>query len=741
MNFRSFSHQFALVTCATFFCVGSIHAQGAAKQEAIDPQSMYFEAWMKVREAEELSKENLYLESFEKYQSAQKLFGTIMSFHPEWKTEMVKNRVQKTEQAIIAIQPEAIKQQDAKKNQVKALFVEQDQNKEMIEGQPVAPVANANVAPVPKVNTQPNPPPRPAASTYNNNGNGNVALINREIQQLRTQLDTANRDRDANAAQLRRTIAELETERARQANAAVQGEMESLNKKIKRVEQENMAMAIALKKSRAEKQQSDAELEKIQAEMQLSETQAKEVERKLQTERTTNNALVDGLRRQLKTMQEDLGQKNQAILALQNRVTETQTQLQQSHDTITELKKERDTLLGERDQLTSLLSLNEGDRVQKLIEQKMELATQLRELRDSVKILSEDNNATKDELLNERRNVAIVKKQLMDLQQEQADKDQRLQDLTQRLKEAKNDLDTDAGSGAANSEETAMLRDIIKRQQKVQERQQSYKDVLIERAMELNVAQELRAPLENLLGEKLTLTEEEQLLIEPTTSADGEFFNPNAAPEKVRKLAGAELDDKIQGLTSAATRAFGAKRYSATREVLEIILDDSPGHVPSLCNLGIVNLQTGDHMKAEENFRTAVAMREENPYAHYGLGATLLNQNRIEEARAAFERCIQLDSNKAEAHVFLGNIAGQSNDLPKAEEHFNSAVKINPTLSEPYYNLALIKRSGGDTALARDYYNKAIQNGAIADPEFERSIGQIEELAAPVSNIPPSASN
>jgi len=696
-----------------------------AQPQFIDPSDLYFEAWLKIRDAEKLTKEEHFLDAYEKYQSAQKIFGTISSYHPEWKAEMVATRIGSTQKSIDGIQEKAAAEKRGEQSKIQALYIEGSNID--VEEDPGGLISPNKIIPIvpdtPEIKSSTRPSSKRSTSPVGNNNNqAELLRLHREIKTLRNQLQAANKNRDANSAKLRKTINKLEAERSKYAGNTVRNEVTQLNSKIRRIEQERDTMALALKKSRLERNDKDAELAKLQLDKRNAEKATKDTQQKLQLERQTNNSLVDGLRRQLKTFQAELNDKNSKIIQLQTRVTDLETQHQQSLATITELKQERDTLLNERLQLTELLKLNDSDRVQKLIEQKVQLASQLRELREAnVKLLNSDNTA-KNELLSVQTNLAYVKKQMINLQEENTEQTQRLADLTQRLKEAREDLDKQPleQSSPQSNEEVILLKDIINRQLAIQKRQKIYKDILIERTTELSVSDELRAPIENLLGEKLVLSEQEQKLLENAPAPDGEFFNPGAAPAAVRQVAGAKLRDKISASKRVAARAYAAKRYQASREVYEIILEDSPGDVDSLCKLGVVNIALGDLEQAEQSFRNAVTMNEKTAFAHYGLGTVFFKLGRDAEATPALQRTLELHPKMAEAHVLLGNISGKFKDIESAENHFNTAVKINPTLSEPVLNLAIIKANSGQLDQARTFYDQAIENGALPNASLEK---------------------
>ncbi|QJE96611.1 hypothetical protein [Luteolibacter luteus] len=64
-----------------------------------DPSDRYFEGWLRYKEAERL-KETKPEEAREGYSTALELFKEIQARWPEWKKDMVKNRIATTEETL-----------------------------------------------------------------------------------------------------------------------------------------------------------------------------------------------------------------------------------------------------------------------------------------------------------------------------------------------------------------------------------------------------------------------------------------------------------------------------------------------------------------------------------------------------------------------------------------------------------------------------------------------------------------
>ena len=82
----------------------------------------------------------------------------------------------------------------------------------------------------------------------------------------------------------------------------------------------------------------------------------------------------------------------------------------------------------------------------------------------------------------------------------------------------------------------------------------------------------------------------------------------------------------------------------------------------------------------------------ENPSsfeANRDLGATLLKNERYEEAFAHINRALELNPQYARGYAQLGTIFYFRGDMSKAEEYFNEALSHDYSLIDTHFNLAV----------------------------------------------------
>ena len=663
------------------------------------PSDVYFQAWLTVRDAEKAAQEGKFLEAFNRYDKARQLFETVALSNPEFKPDLVKSRTESTTSAMKAIRSKAV----AERNRMAM------RTGDLVEGSKPE-----------KVNSDLEIPKLDRAKQ------AKAADLQQQIAQYRSELQKARSARDSNSVRLREALRQLEIERDRVARAPVSGQLAELNRRIRKVEDERNTMFKALQDSRAAHKRALSELASARDETAEAQKRADDLEEVVNIQQSASKEVVEGLRRQMKEMTEALVEKDRRYVALEARTAQLDKQLGEAREQIRDLVGERDALLVEREQMSALLKLNESERVQILIKQNMDLGRGLKTARDRLKALHSDNNVTKDQLIEAKRDLAQAKGRLIDFQRENAAQKSRLEAMEDRLRAVGVELEDDLEGGEAGPrtrEEMEMLRDIIARQLRIQEHRKSAKDAVMAEIRKLGQQQgPLVANIKGLFDQELQLTAEESRLI-AEFKVDDEFIFDDRPKEQEVANASRSLQQSISIKDQLARRAFANGRFLAAREVFESILDQHPGHVETMLNLGVVHVKNEDLPLALSSFNDALVIRGDNlPFAHFMLGVCHYRLSDLNNSKESLQRAVDLDNNNAKAHVFLGNVAGREERDEDAEIHFKAAIEIDPTLSDPYYNLAVIYLRKGLKEEALKFYQEALKRGADPNLEFEASL-------------------
>jgi hypothetical protein len=690
-------------------------AQAPPAAAQFDPSDVYFQAYLAARSAEDLEKDENFSGALEKLEQAEKLLNSVTTYYPKWKAEVVAGRTAKTRDAITRVRPKAAEQRQKEQGVIAELEGGTRNPVQPVEPRGVEPPNilqinpldakrlkehDAEVERLRKVLQDSMTPPAEVARQADR-----VKQLETQREVLKQQLRTA----ETNAANLR----------ARLARAPVESEVKGLEQRLSRLEQEREAMAMALTQSREEHTKTLAKAATLEADLKVMSQQAANLQRDLEVQRKATNTTVAGMRKQLGELQDALTRKNKELTAAHSQIAGLKQELQQSRDAFAQLRNERDALAAERDQMRNLLKINEDGRIQELIEQNMDYAKKVREANEKLDALNADNNATKEDLINAQRDLAMAKAKINALNQERRAQDQKLAELKDRLRREQGALA--AGEASADPDEIAMLRDLIKRQLRSQERMRQASTILIEAAKQLGSKDAtVNDAIALLEGEEIVLTPDEQRLI--ADRADVELISPFAQdPERVAQN-NLQLGKNIESYDRAATKAFAADRLLPARELFQLILEDHPGHVTSLCKLGVVNLRLNDPTAAADTFRRAVELDQHNPYAHRMLGFSLMNLGDLAGAEQSVRRSVDLAPTDAKNLNLLATITYRLGHAKESESLYKAAIAADPLPSEPYFNLALLCARDKRLDPARSYYQQALERGAVPDLKLEKTL-------------------
>ena len=669
-----------------------------------DPSDVFFQGYLAARAAEQLEEAGDFIGALEKLEKADQLFGTIRRFHPDWKPAMLAGRGDKTAESIGRVRPKAQAELMKRRNALAEL-----------EGG----LRGGTTVPDPAA------PLSPGILETDPLATRRLRDAEAEVERLRNQLATSGnngRQRDELQSRLNAAEAAVRSLRASLSAAPMQQGMSALNRRIESLEQERDAMAMALNQSRRAHQEAQSHNAALEAELNDLRQQQADLKRDLDAERKIANSVVAGQRRQLDALENQLKQKSEELDAANLRISGLLQELEESRQAFSQLRDERDSLLQERDQMAALLQLNEASRIQDLIEQNMALAKNLREANDRIERLHRESNADKDAYTDALRDLAIAKSQINSLNQEKREQNRRLAELEQRLRDEEGALA--AGRIDADPAEVEMLRDIIRRQLRVQERRRQARELLIAAASDLGSGDErLAEAIELFNGQEIALTPEEQKLI-ADREVDGEFISPFARDRASVDRSTGELQRDIAVFERTAEKSFLSGRMLPTRELYQMILDQHPGHTPSLCRLGVVHLRLEETVEAADAFRRAVELDTGNAYAQRMLAFTLMRLGEMSASEQAARQAVELEPADAKSQILLATVLYRLGHGAEAESHFKAAINADPLLSEPYYNLALICSREGRIEESREFYRQALERGALPDPGLEKKIAK-----------------
>ncbi len=693
-----------------------------------DPSDVYFQGWLLSRDAEKLQAENKHAEALEKLLRARQLFDSVSSYYPLWKPEMVKGRRSKTQDDIDVVAPQALAESKRKNEAIAVL--EGGAKTGVIDGDTPKPLDNdMSAVPVPPAHEVETLETRRIAELENRvkelesdlaaaskSQNQHPGAADREASRAR---DMA-KQRDLAQAELKRAHDELAKLRARFAEQPMQDELRNLNGKLQQTEREKAALAQALSQSQKETREARAQADALNAERGRLAQKAADLERNLEQERKVQNEVIAGQQKQLRALQEELRGKNDELARANQKIAGLESDLASLRKDFDVLRDERDGLLRERDQMKALLSSEDGDRIQKVIDQNMDLARQLREANEAVERLNKNHNATQDELIEAMTSLAVAKDSINAFKREKAAQDQRMADLERRLRAETAAL----AAKDVDPSEAEMLREIIQKQLRIQERRRQSAELLIDAVGEkAEKDDKIKEALELFKSPEMELSPQEMEIVKDNR-VDDEFISPFRRSQSEVDVSVAELESGNRPYIDAATRAFVAGRFQSSRELFEMVRDQNPGDTGSMCKLGVVHLRLNEPQDAAKVFRNATVIDSNNPYAHRMLGYSLIQTGDYGEAQEALKRSVTLAPTHAEGRVVLGKLCFDLGQEEEAEREFKAAIDFDDAMPDPYFNLAFLYAKQGKKKQGLEFYRGAIERGAAPDLALEKRLAK-----------------
>ena len=137
-----------------------------------------------------------------------------------------------------------------------------------------------------------------------------------------------------------------------------------------------------------------------------------------------------------------------------------------------------------------------------------------------------------------------------------------------------------------------------------------------------------------------------------------------------------------------------------------------------------------EYETSEAIFRATLASFPRSEDAHTGLGAVLRAQGRVAEARAAFERALELDPLSWEAWLNLARLELDAGEADAARRAFEQVLARRAGDTEAAFGLGLALALGGKTELARERFAALAEHAAAPPATRAKALVQLGNLAA-----------
>lgn len=200
--------------------------------------------------------------------------------------------------------------------------------------------------------------------------------------------------------------------------------------------------------------------------------------------------------------------------------------------------------------------------------------------------------------------------------------------------------------------------------------------------------------------EKLTALEQgskEQAASDTQTEVDdSEFYDPN----RLKMLRASWL--------------IMSKRQGEAQTLLTEVAEAEPENVAVQVRLGQILMDTKQAEAAEQAFRRAIAGDEDNATAWDGLAASLIKQDRHDEAIDAALEAVGLVHGLPRAHLHLGQALYATGDLEHARKALEMCLHLAPRQAEAHATLADLLDQLGENQQANAHRQAASGKMAVS---------------------------
>lgn len=449
---------------------------------------------------------------------------------------------------------------------------------------------------------------------------------------------------------------------------------------------------------------------------------------------------LDALIKDKAALTAEMQQFDQKIAAAEKAAAEASSRLAVASAEVAKLQDSVKTVTTERDKLASqnttlktendeLRKIKGADKMDQLLAENERLKKDLESARLQTEALKSDVERKDQEIASLKTELSGLKTELTTLRQESARYQTQVAELTMQLKQMQTG---DPGSAdPAITKENEMLREIIMRQLRTQYRQQRAQELVINELQKMeNASEELLQQVQDLEGERMILTpDEEKLFTDPKvqemlgqTGIQAGLVARSDATAEEEKNTPPPAENSVEALIGSANEALQNKKYGDAARLYQDALRAEPKNTTALIGLGYAHQRSGNYAEAESSLKKCLTFDPKNANAAYALGVTLFKQERWNDALKPFEQSLEISPKNASARHYLGILSTKLNLLTRAEREFKTALAIDPDYGEAHFNLAVLYVTWDPPQWdkAKSAYNSAVEKGVPADEALEK---------------------
>lgn len=150
-----------------------------------------------------------------------------------------------------------------------------------------------------------------------------------------------------------------------------------------------------------------------------------------------------------------------------------------------------------------------------------------------------------------------------------------------------------------------------------------------------------------------------------------------------------------------------AQYWKTNESLFQYTLKINPLSFMAENNLGQLEFERSQFLKAKERFETALKLSDTYTPAQVNYGATLFSLGQKEESIKAFQKALKLDPTNIEASMNIGIIKLEQNLFSEAIPYLRSTIQENPFYPEGWNNLGIAYIRTNDLKKAVECFEKA----------------------------------
>ncbi len=434
-----------------------------------------------------------------------------------------------------------------------------------------------------------------------------------------------------------------------------------------------------------------------------------------------------------------LAEKDKAIASLQSEMNGVRARQKQLEDENASLKANN----------------VKPDDYNKIMAENTRLKQELEVARQQVDVLKASGEKKDQEIATLKTQITGIQSDLAQLRQENNVYQSQVADLTVKLKEldaATAEGKTAVAQASKLTTDNAMLRNIIMRDLRQQERQRQAKELVIAEMKKMeNASAQLMEHLEDMTSAKINLTiDEEPLFAAPELKeiieANGVRATLMAVSDKTKdareKKSGAGKDKpkssasvSEEKMLAEAIKAEQKGDIKSAEQSYQDALRANPKNTTVLNSLAALKQQQKKYEDAKVLLQKCLVYDPDNSEALYRLGICQYQQGNLPEAMTSFEKCLVKNGANSRAHHYLGIIANRMKNQQRAESEFKQALAIDPENGDAHFNLAVLYATlkPPDLASAQKHYKDALDRGIKSDAALEKLLNKADAASG---NLP-----